>query len=38
LKTLSADEKKTLVDAVKVVRDLPDVALRSKSLSALRSA
>ena len=35
LKTLSADEKKTLVDAVSVVRDLPDVALRSKSLSGL---
>ncbi len=35
LKTLGADEKKTLVDAVKIVRDLPDVALRSKSLSGL---
>lgn len=35
LKTLSADEKKTLVDAVKAVRDLPDVALRSISLSGL---
>ncbi len=35
LKTLTADEKKTLVDAVKVVRDLPDVALRSKPLSGL---
>lgn len=35
LKTLTSDEKKTLVDAVKAVRDLPDVALRSKSLSGL---
>ncbi len=33
LRMLTADEKKTLVDAVKVVRDLPDVVLRSKSLS-----
>lgn len=32
LTTLTADEKKTLVDAVKAVRDLPDVALRSTSL------
>lgn len=32
LNTLTADEKSTLVDAVKVVRDLPDVTLRSKSL------
>jgi len=35
LKTLTADEKRTLVDAVKVVRDLPDMTLRSKSLSGL---
>lgn len=35
LKTLTSDEKKTLVDAVKVVRDLPEVALRSKSLGGL---
>lgn len=34
LNTLTADEKKTLVDAVKAVRDLPDVALRSKSLGS----
>ena len=33
LETLTADEKKTLIDAVKVVRDLPDVMLRSTSLS-----
>ena len=33
LKTLTTDEKSTLVEAVKAVRDLPDVALRSKSLS-----
>jgi hypothetical protein len=32
LKTLTADEKKTLVEAVKAVRALPEVALRSKSL------
>ena len=32
LKTLSVDEKQTLVDAVKAVRDLPRVILRSKSL------
>ncbi len=35
LKTLDANEKNTLVEAVKVVRDLPDIALRSKSLSGL---
>jgi hypothetical protein len=35
LKTLNHGEKKTLVDAVKVVRDLPDVTLRSKSLSGV---
>ena len=35
LKTLTTDEKTTLVDAVKAVRDLPAVTLRSKSLSAL---
>lgn len=35
LKTLTDDEKKTLVDAVKVVRDLPNVALRSKFLNDL---
>ncbi|MCX8565579.1 MAG: Nucleotidyl transferase AbiEii toxin, Type IV TA system [Glomeribacter sp. 1016415] len=35
LKTLTADEKKTLVDAVKAVRNLPDIALRSTSLSGL---
>lgn len=34
LQTLSAAERKTLVDAVKAVRDLPDVALRSTSLSS----
>lgn len=34
LQTLTADEKKTLVGAVKAVRDLPDVAVRSKSLSS----
>lgn len=33
LNTLTAAEKNTLVDAVKVVRDLPHVALRSSSLS-----
>jgi hypothetical protein len=35
LKTLTPAEKSTLVDAVKAVRDLPDVALRSTSLSGL---
>ncbi|MCL2779430.1 MAG: nucleotidyl transferase AbiEii/AbiGii toxin family protein [Polyangiaceae bacterium] len=35
LDTLSSAEKSTLVDAVKAVRDLPDVALRSHCLSAL---
>jgi hypothetical protein len=35
LKTLPTPEKNTLVDAVKAVRDLPDVALRSTSLSGL---
>lgn len=35
LKTLTSYEKKTLVDAVKAVRDLPEVTLRSKSLSGL---
>lgn len=35
LNTLTADEKKTLVDAVKMVRDLPGATLRSKSLSGL---
>lgn len=34
LKTLAADEKKTLVSAVKAVRELPEVTLRSSSLSA----
>jgi hypothetical protein len=33
LKTLAASEKKTLIDAVKAVRDLPDVTLRSPYLS-----
>jgi hypothetical protein len=33
LKTLTAAEKTTLVDAVKAVRDLPALALRSTSLS-----
>jgi hypothetical protein len=33
LKTLTAAEKNTLVDAVSAVRDLPHVALRSSSLS-----
>ncbi len=33
LKTLTADEKSTLVNAVKAVRDLPDVELRATSLS-----
>jgi len=32
LKTLTATEKSTLVDAVKAVRDLPHVPLRSTSL------
>jgi len=32
LNTLTADEKRTLVDAVKAVRHLPEVTLRSKSL------
>lgn len=35
LKTLTADEKKTLVDAVKAVRNLPEVRLISTSLSGL---
>lgn len=35
LKTLTTAEKNTLVDAVKAVRDLPEVALRSTSLSSL---
>jgi hypothetical protein len=35
LETLTIAEKTTLVDAVKAVRDLPDVALRSSSLSGL---
>jgi len=35
LKTLTTAEKTTLVDAVKAVRDLPEVALRSSSLSGL---
>jgi hypothetical protein len=34
LKTLTAAEKNTLVDAVKAVRDLPHVALRSTSLNS----
>lgn len=38
LGTLTADEKNTLVEAVKVVRDLPDVALRSSSLSSSSAA
>ncbi len=33
LHTLSPHEKKTLVDAVKVVRDLPEIMLRSRSLA-----
>lgn len=33
LKTLSTSEKKTLVDSVNAVRDLPEVALKSKGLS-----
>jgi len=35
LHTLTNTEKKTLVDAVKTVRDLPEVVLRSSSLSGL---
>lgn len=35
LKTLTTDEKSTLVEAVKAVRDLPDVVLKSRSLSNL---
>ncbi len=35
LNTLTAAEKNTLVNAVKAVRDLPDVTLRSKCLSGL---
>jgi len=35
LNTLTIDEKNTLVEAVKVVRDLPEVTLRSKFLSGL---
>lgn len=35
LQTLSAAEKKTLVNAVKAVRDLPQVSLRSTSLSSI---
>ncbi|MCK9504252.1 MAG: nucleotidyl transferase AbiEii/AbiGii toxin family protein [Porticoccaceae bacterium] len=34
LETLTTHERNTLVEAVKVVRDLPDVELASKSLSA----
>jgi len=34
LNTLTASEKKTLVDAAKAVRDLPEIPLRSKFLSA----
>lgn len=37
LKTLTTNEKNTLVEAVKAVRDLPNVVLRSKSLSGLSS-
>jgi hypothetical protein len=37
LNTLSASEKSTLVDAVKAVRDLPDVTLLSTCLSRLKS-
>ena len=32
LHTLTTDEKSTLVNAVKIVRDLPEVALRAKTL------
>ncbi|MDZ7641424.1 MAG: hypothetical protein U5J62_05300 [Desulfurivibrio sp.] len=35
LQTLTAAEKTTLVDAVKAVRDLPDVTLCSTSLNGL---
>lgn len=35
LNTLTTGEKNTLVEAVKAVRDLPDVTLRSNSLSGL---
>ncbi len=35
LHTLTKAEKRTLVDAVRAIRDLPDVTLRSKSLSGL---
>lgn len=35
LHTLTKAETRTLVDAVRAVRDLPDVTLRSKSLSGL---
>lgn len=35
LQLLTHDEKKTLIDAVKVVRDLPEVTLSSKSLMSL---
>lgn len=35
LKALTPDERNTLIEAVKVVRDLPQVALRSNSLSGL---
>lgn len=38
LHTLTKVEKKILVNAVGAVRDLPDVALRSKSLSGLKNA
>lgn len=34
LQTLPADEKSTLVDAVKAVRDLPEVALQAKRLAS----
>lgn len=33
LGALTSVEKKTLIDAVKAVRDLPEVTLRSKFLS-----
>jgi len=35
LQTLAALDKQTLIDAVKAVRELPDVTLRSSSLSGL---
>jgi hypothetical protein len=35
LNTLTPTEKSTLVDAVKAVRDLPDVTLRSRCLSSI---